>query len=649
MEKLEFGPKFRSRVKMMLNGSKSAIKTNGYISNFFNLTRSVKQGCPIAPLLYIIQAEAMSSAIRSNQSIEGIRLPQIDHTPIKESKVNQFVDDTQLFCKNEKSLVPIFRTLTLYEEASGAKLNKSKTTGLCIGKLKNTKPSFSEILWTKNYVKTLGIHHGYNIDVSNIYNNIIEKINSILNKWRKRTLTLQGKVLIIKTFVISKILYEAEINGIPEQYIKIIESIMKNFLWDGKQPKISMKTCFLHRDDGGLGLPNLRTIVKCLNIKSIYNIIHSDPCHWNIIGKYYLKSLDIKYGTEFFLCYCSSVNGETETLRYKNIPFYRRALEDWMEFRKLFNKEVNDISIFGNHYITHNNKPIFFKSFTNSKLLFIKDIFDYESNSIKNQSEIFNKLIDKRNWLAELYILGTAIKRFVETRATEIESANEHIRFRKLELTNSKGMSLNGTLKLRQLIKPFNCKTNLLNCEDKWNKTFRDYSNITLNNLWSIIYRSKASANAKQLQFKINHQIIFTEHKLQLMRLSDGLCTLCNTERETLNHLFYNCVNAKQVWDKIMPEIETYCINSLHREINNLDAIAMLGILNFGAKARIINTLIFETKWFIWKNRNHVKYGKAQSEHISLYSKIKKAVKTNIQLSKNEYLIDEYRNFFDAD
>jgi len=40
------------------------------------------------------------------------------------------------FCENEKSLRPVFNTIKLYEEASGVKLNKTKTTAMLIGSLK---------------------------------------------------------------------------------------------------------------------------------------------------------------------------------------------------------------------------------------------------------------------------------------------------------------------------------------------------------------------------------------------------------------------------------------------------------------------------------------------------------------------------------
>ena len=57
-------------------------------------------------------------------------------------------------------------------------MNKAKTYGLYTGSWKNKTPEFTEIKWTKNNVKTLCIHHGYNIDEDAIW---LEKINKIKN------------------------------------------------------------------------------------------------------------------------------------------------------------------------------------------------------------------------------------------------------------------------------------------------------------------------------------------------------------------------------------------------------------------------------------------------------------------------------------
>ena len=92
---------------MLLNGSKTYIKTHGFVSEYFTLSRSIKQGCPVAPLLYVIQAEAMAAAIRNNPNIQGIKLPSHENRFL-ETRISQFVDDTQLFCKNEASLPHLF-------------------------------------------------------------------------------------------------------------------------------------------------------------------------------------------------------------------------------------------------------------------------------------------------------------------------------------------------------------------------------------------------------------------------------------------------------------------------------------------------------------------------------------------------------------
>jgi len=48
----------------------------------------------------------------------------------------------------------MFNCPNFYEKATGAKLNKAKTTGLLIGSLKHNSPKSNDIKWTKSAVKT---------------------------------------------------------------------------------------------------------------------------------------------------------------------------------------------------------------------------------------------------------------------------------------------------------------------------------------------------------------------------------------------------------------------------------------------------------------------------------------------------------------
>ena len=48
--------------------------------------------------------------------------------------------------------------------------------------------------------------------------------------------------------------------------------------------------------------------------------------------------------------------------------------------------------------------------------------------------------------------------------------------------------------------------------------------------MWGNIKMSYCSNKSKQFQWKFLHNAIFTEHRLNLMRMSNGLCNMCKDE-----------------------------------------------------------------------------------------------------------------------
>ena len=95
LETFNFGIKFRSWIKMIFKNAKTCILTNGFRTSYFKISRSMRQGCPISPLLYILQAEPLACAIRKNEKIIGISLPYINPDTGKqaEAKVVSYVDE----------------------------------------------------------------------------------------------------------------------------------------------------------------------------------------------------------------------------------------------------------------------------------------------------------------------------------------------------------------------------------------------------------------------------------------------------------------------------------------------------------------------------------------------------------------------------
>ena len=119
---------------MLFKEAKTCINTNDFTSRYVSITRSSRQGCPIAPMLYILQAEPLAASIRQNPCITGIELPHRSGHTGREAKLNMFADDTQIINKTEKYIEESFRILNIYEKASGAKMNLDKTVGMYLGK-----------------------------------------------------------------------------------------------------------------------------------------------------------------------------------------------------------------------------------------------------------------------------------------------------------------------------------------------------------------------------------------------------------------------------------------------------------------------------------------------------------------------------------
>ena len=188
LKKFGFGNRFRKWILMLYKLGQSCILTNGFLSPFFKITRSMRQGCPIAAYLFILQAEPMAESIRKNKKIKGIEIPTPNIETKITAKISMFADDTQLFHRTEASILEGFKTLDTYCRASGAKLNLHKTKGMYIGSWKNKDPKYKKIKWVEN-VSGLGSEYGYNINYEELWLKKFTKFKKKILQWKKRDLT----------------------------------------------------------------------------------------------------------------------------------------------------------------------------------------------------------------------------------------------------------------------------------------------------------------------------------------------------------------------------------------------------------------------------------------------------------------------------
>ena len=156
-------------------------------------------------------------------------------------KVSLFADDTVIYLNgNTSQFNYVFDILKYFGNKSECKVNLNKSSVFYLGSSKgiNFRPFLSSGLsWPDSSIKYLGV----NIPVNNFdelslfkenFANVIHDMQSILNLWSAGGLTLLGKITILKTLIIPKIVHKASLLPIhlPEKFVKELHKLMFKFI-----------------------------------------------------------------------------------------------------------------------------------------------------------------------------------------------------------------------------------------------------------------------------------------------------------------------------------------------------------------------------------------------------------------------------------
>ena len=84
------------------------------------------------------------------------------------------------------------------------------------------------------------------------FNKRIENIKKLLFTSNSRTMSLKGRITIIKALVLPQILFLFNLIYVPKEILDQINKEFLNFLWRNKPPKIKKETVTGQLEDGGL-------------------------------------------------------------------------------------------------------------------------------------------------------------------------------------------------------------------------------------------------------------------------------------------------------------------------------------------------------------------------------------------------------------
>ena len=123
-----------------------------------------------------------------------------------------------------------------FEGHSGLEINTTKTEAMWLCEWKDRADEPFGFKWPKEPINVLGVFFSYKQASANTLNfgKKILHFEKTLNTWQRRNLTLYGKINIVKTLGISKLIYSASMLPVPDHYIQEINKLIFNFIWQAR-------------------------------------------------------------------------------------------------------------------------------------------------------------------------------------------------------------------------------------------------------------------------------------------------------------------------------------------------------------------------------------------------------------------------------
>lgn len=557
LEKFNFGESFIKWVKTIYSEAESCVTNNGWMSKPFYIEKGIRQGCPLSALLFLLVAEVLAEKIRTKRE-NGMKIQSNDKT--KYIQISQLADDTTLFLQDENAIIECLNIVEQFGTVSGLKLNKEKTEGLWLGRGQNRIDTFAGINWGQNYVKALGVYFGYNkkeIENKN-WKDKLEALKKSLTYWNLRDLTFQGRILIIKSIALSKLVYLVSSICIPTWVINEVNKEFFGFIWKYKRDKISRKVMINDLEAGGMNMIDFKSF--CTAMKAIWaeRLYKSQDETWSIIPNKYLEKCSI------VRLMCMNHN-KSKLIPVKLPQFYEEMISGWHlcgggQKAPQSDLDVRQEFIWGNKYIQHKGKTLYFYHWSNSNINFIDDLLNKEGK-FKTGAEICLHLKQKTNWIAEYSKL---LKSIPVSWKDKLKNTKMDIKVKK-ELKpfiwqNDKTIfDLPSKSKEYYQILIGKIKKRSHN-EKYWSSLFPDRP------LWTEVWCNKVkNPNIKKLgefNFKLLHRILPSQENLYKWKISNSNnCRFGCSCLESYHHMFVACSRLTNVLTKLENKLQSQSIN----------------------------------------------------------------------------------------
>lgn len=251
LDHVNVGAVIREGVSMAYNGCSTRLMVNKSVGKRIKVNRSVRQGCPLSPLLFCIYIESLCISIFKNSTISGFQL----HAT--EVKVLGYADDIAVFCSNRESIVQVVHTLKRYCEVSSSSVNWAKCLGFWHGEWSFTPSSFANMQWVTTSVKYLAVPLENYRDSEPYWRRQVMELRERVEKSRRYDLSIFARATVCNLFFVSKLWYALQVLHCSRVNVQKLHRVFAVFIWGSTWERSSRTNLFRRVRNGGLSLTHL--------------------------------------------------------------------------------------------------------------------------------------------------------------------------------------------------------------------------------------------------------------------------------------------------------------------------------------------------------------------------------------------------------
>ena len=589
LQKFHFGIYFSQWIQTFYTNLSSCLLNNGFTTNFFSVSRGVRQGDPLSPLLFILSLEILACYIRQDRNIHGLVINN------EEIKLTLFADDVTCFLRDRLSYLHLLVILKFFSRFSGLSVNDDKTELFAIGPQKLQEEEFYHKTCT--LIKMLGIYFDYHKTTRrNLnFNSILKSIKKILNMWRWRGLTLLGRIQIVKTFAIPKFMYKASLLSVLEDLIMDVNKLLYGFIWKGND-KIKRTALINDIENVGLKMLDVQSMILSQRVMALKRFIEDYISPWKSILETFLGDI----GGKFILC----CNFDTRKLPIYLPDFYKECLDAWSDINTSKVVSYDDVvnqTIWNNKFILVESRSRYIKHLVVHGIVKIGDLISDNGRFLESE-----KLLQSRLSPIHFFKLMGIVNSIPNDWKLIIKQSQQHLcppANDTIQINNGSAAVdiLKATSKI--LYNEFKRKKQTApSAQNKIKLKFPDLS-LAWKEIYSLPFVVTHDTKTREFQYKLLNNIVFTNEKLFRFKMIDSpLCAFCQTEVESPEHLFFHCNVTKSFWQLLSSWFSEQMVNLTSLTLENVFFGVFHGVEDF----HVVNHIILLAKYYIYSCKLNV-------------------------------------------